>query len=68
MQQITRGRVLEMCLTLLEAQARIMSKDFTLLIPREGYEMAWEELREAMDVVRGMMREERWEKNGRNAT
>lgn len=66
MQQITRGRVLEMCLTLLEAQARIMSKDFTLLIPREGYEMAWEELREAMDVVRGMMREERWEKNGRN--
>ena len=68
MQQITRGRVLEMCLTLLEAQARIMSKDFTLLIPREGYEMAWEELREAMDVVRGMMREERWEKNGRNET
>ena len=63
MQQITRGRVLEMCLTLLEAQARIMSKDFTLLIPREGYEMAWEELREAMDVVRGMMREERWGKN-----
>lgn len=68
MQQITRGRVLEMCLTLLEAQARIMSKDFTLLIPREGYEMAWEELREAMDVVRGMMREERWGKNDRNET
>lgn len=66
MQQITRGRVLEMCLTLLEAQARIMSKDFTLLIPREGYEMAWEELREAMDVVRGMMREERWGKNDKN--
>lgn len=66
MQQITRGRVLEMCLTLLEAQARIMSKDFTLLIPREGYEMAWEELREAMDVVREMMREERWGKNDRN--
>lgn len=63
MQQITRGRALEMCLTLLEAQARIMSKDFTLLIPREGYEMAWEELREAMDVVREMMREERWGKN-----
>ena len=68
MQQITRGRVLEMCLTLLEAQARIMSKDFTLLIPREGYEMAWEELREAMDVVRGMMREERWGKNDRSET
>lgn len=68
MQQITRGRVLEMCLTLLEAQARIMSKDFTLLIPREGYEMAWEELREAMDVVRGMMREERWGENDRNET
>lgn len=68
MQQITRGRVLEMCLTLLEAQARIMSKDFTLLIPREGYETAWEELREAMDVVRGMMREERWGKNDRNET
>lgn len=68
MQQITRGRVLEMCLTLLEAQARIMSKDFTLLIPREGYEMAWEELREAMDVVREMMREERWGKNDRNET
>lgn len=68
MQQITRGRVLEICLTLLEAQARIMSKDFTLLIPREGYEMAWEELREAMDVVRGMMREERWGKNDRNET
>lgn len=68
MQQITRGRALEMCLTLLEAQARIMSKDFTLLIPREGYELAWEELREAMDVVRGMMREERWGKHGRNET
>ena len=68
MQQITRGRVLEMCLTLLEAQARIISKDFTLLIPREGYEMAWEELRGAMDVVRGMMREERWGKNDRNET
>ena len=68
MQQITRGRVLEMCLTLLEVQARIMSKDFTLLIPREGYEMAWNELREAMDVVRGMMREERWGKNDRNET
>lgn len=66
MRQITRGRVLEMCMTLLEAQARIMSKDFTLLIPREGYEMAWEELREAMDVVREMMREERWGKNDKN--
>lgn len=62
MGQVDRRRALEMCLTLLEAQTRIMSRDFTLLAPREGYETAWEERREAMERVREMLREERWGK------
>lgn len=62
MKQVDRRRALEMCLTLLEAQTRIMSRDFTLLAPREGYELAWEERQEAMERVREMLREERWGK------
>ena len=60
--KVTRRQALETCLTLLEAQTRIMSKDFILLAPRDGYETAWEELRETMEIIREMMREERWGK------
>lgn len=59
MKGMTRRRVLEHCLTLLEAQARCFSTNFTLLCPREGYEQAQGETVEAMERVREMMREER---------
>ena len=56
MQGMTRLRALEHCLTLLEAQARCFSTNFSLLCAREGYEQAQGE---AMERVREMMREER---------
>ena len=40
MQGMTRMRALEHCLTLLEAQARCFSTNFSLLCAREGYEQA----------------------------
>lgn len=64
MRRVDRRRALEMCLTLLEAQMRIASTNFTLLSPREGYDVAWDELREAMEQVREMMREEREREHG----
>lgn len=74
MQGMTRRRALEHCLTLLEAQARCFSTNFSLLCAREGYEQAQGETVEAMERVREMMREERerrkqrpgsWRKRGR---
>lgn len=59
MQGMTRRRALEHCLTLLEAQARCFSTNFSLLCAREGYEQAQGETVEAMERVREMMREER---------
>mgnify|MGYP006974114202 FL=1 len=59
MQGMTRRRALEHCLTLLEAQARCFSTNFSLLCAREGYEQAQGETVEAMEKVREMMREER---------
>lgn len=53
-----RMHALEMCLTLLEAQARCFSTNFTLLAARPGMEGAQAEMVEAMEEVRAMMREE----------
>lgn len=52
MQGMTRRRALEHCLTLLEAQARCFSTNFSLLCAREGYEQAQGETVEAMEQVR----------------
>ena len=52
MQGMTRRRALEHCLTLLEAQARCFSTNFSLLCAREGYEQAQGETVEAMDLMR----------------
>lgn len=55
-----RYRVLSECMVLMEAQLRMMSKNQSCQVPKDGYERPFEELQQNLYVLREMLREVRY--------
>lgn len=55
-----RYNALHHCLTMLESHLRVMSASEMMLVPKPGYEAAWEDVQESCETIRQMMREARY--------
>lgn len=59
-QALRRYQVLGACLTVIEANIRVFSRNMASQEPREGYELAFREEQERAACIREMMQEVRY--------
>lgn len=57
--QVRRLRALEAAVGIMEAQQRLLSTGFTLLVPKEGMDTVWDYLEDMRRTLQEMMAEEK---------